>query len=62
MFHLLGGFEERLAVPEGSFTGLSSKLAEALKGVAADVDSILEEECRLLFSTSATRVFSQLYL
>ena len=48
--------------PEDGFAGLSSKLAVALEGAATEVDSILEEECRSLFSAAVTRVFGHLYL
>ena len=51
-----------MATLKDGFVGLSSKHEEALAGVAAKVDSLLEEDCRSLFSVDATRVFGQLFL
>ena len=56
-----GGYKDPLATHEDGLAGLFPKLSETLKGAATEVDS-LEAECRSLFITVATRVFSHLYL
>nr|XP_020195274.1 uncharacterized protein LOC109781082 [Aegilops tauschii subsp. strangulata] len=54
-----GGYEEPLATPEEGLAGLSSKLAEALRGAATKVDSILEEY-RSLFRGHDARLWPSL--
>jgi hypothetical protein len=59
---LLGGYEEPLAAPKSGLAGLLPKLVKALEDVAAGLASVLEEGCRALFTSAATRVFSHLHL
>ncbi|KAE8815081.1 hypothetical protein D1007_07586 [Hordeum vulgare] len=50
-------------VPQGAgYAEFSSELVTELEGADKMVDSILEEECRDLFSVAGTRVFSHLLL
>lgn len=56
------GYEKPLVTLEDGLAGLLPKLAEALEGVDARVDSMVERECRTLFTTTAMLVFSHLHL
>ena len=56
------GYDEPLVTPDGGLLGLLTKLVEELENIAAAVGSLVEVECRTLFTAAATRVFSHLHL
>ena len=56
------GYKEPLVTPDDGLPGLLAKLIEELENIAATVVSIVEGECRTLFTTASTRVLSHLHL
>ncbi|KAE8780968.1 hypothetical protein D1007_45819 [Hordeum vulgare] len=57
-----GVFDEPLATPEEGFDVLTNGLVAALEAIVTQMDKTLESECRDLFFTVVTRVFSHLHL
>ena len=56
------GYEKPMATPEQGPAGLLPKLATTLEGIIVGVGPMEEGEAHALFTSVATRVFSQLHL
>ena len=56
------GYDEPLATPDGGLPGLLTKLVEELGNISVMVGSMVEGECRTLFTAAPMSVFNHLYL